>query len=79
MFKMFRIANSTLSAPDRGNYMVPTFTVWAENADCAIDLASKIVLCDRRTMDEVLWTFAGNVLDESRTFVRLFSITMVRE
>ena len=75
MLKLFEVA-STLSAANRGNYSMPSFSVRAKDADEAISIASKIVLCDRRTADGVLWTFAGMVWPGMGGDITSFSIGM---
>lgn len=77
MKRFFHVTGNTLTAAGRGRYRVPNFAVYALDADSVVSTASKIVLCDRRTSDGVLWTFAGVVIDsETGDVVLTFSIAM---
>lgn len=72
----FILTNLTLSAPDRGTYLVPDFFVSAPDIDTAVSIATRIVLCDRRTSDGVFWLFAGSLGDRRGVIRNKFRIQM---
>lgn len=74
MIKTYHLTSITLSAPRRGRFAVPNFSVQAATPDEAADLCSKIVLCDRRTTDGILWTLAFTATSGEELVT--FAITM---
>lgn len=74
--KHFSVENNLLSAAGRGRYQIPNFIVSAESTEIAIDAASRIVMCDRRTPDGILWAFTGTVRAVDSDERSTFSVTM---
>lgn len=66
-----RVCCATLSCSGRGRYSLPEFVVFASSAQEAAWLVERIVLCDRRASDGMLWRIEGSLCagDHTRDFV----------